>query len=81
MAVQSVLDISSEEGISDVSLGSPMSINQDSNDSAELSNLTNCSLSGSNGCATYSCTDDDDISNEVIIVFKRCKQYNPIDLI
>ncbi|XP_066594157.1 DNA polymerase iota-like [Prorops nasuta] len=48
VAVQSVLDISSEEGLSDISLGSPMSINQDSNDSIEQShsaNSTNVSIS------------------------------------
>ncbi|XP_043277886.1 DNA polymerase iota [Venturia canescens] len=36
VAVQSVLDISSEGGVSDTSIGSPMSTNQDSNDASEL---------------------------------------------
>lgn len=36
VAVQSVLDISSEGGASDTSIGSPMSTNQDSNDAIDL---------------------------------------------
>ncbi|XP_015584931.1 DNA polymerase iota [Cephus cinctus] len=72
VAVQSVLDISSEEGISDVSLGSPMSVNQDSNDAVEhpqsTANSANTSLSSSNLASvakTSQFTDDDDIPNEV----------------
>lgn len=47
VAVQSVLDISSEEGIAEVNLGSPMSINQDSNDSSDqtATSLMNTSAS------------------------------------
>lgn len=82
VAVQSVLDISSEEGISDVSLGSPMSINQDSNDSSEYSlsatSLTN-SLSGINGSpiskmtiGSNQCTEDD-VGSEVEPQLKKTK--------
>ena len=47
VAVQSVLDISSEEGILDSKIGSPMSTNQDSNDASDVSipNFENSLLS------------------------------------
>ena len=62
VAVQSVLDISSEEGISDVSLGSPMSINQDSNDGSAMS-TTSSPISKPVG-ANSPCADDD-LLNEI----------------
>ena len=62
VAVQSVLDISSEEGISDVSLGSPMSINQDSNDGSAMS-TTSSPISKPVG-GNSQCTDDD-LLNEI----------------
>nr|KAF7427678.1 hypothetical protein H0235_007372 [Vespula pensylvanica] len=82
VAVQSILDISSEEGICDISLGSPMSINQDSNDSSEHSlsatSLAN-SLSGINGSpiskltiGSNQCTEDDLLS-EVEPQLKKTK--------
>lgn len=82
VAVQSILDISSEEGICDISLGSPMSINQDSNDSSEHSlsatSLSN-SLSGINGSpiskltiSSSQCTEDDLLS-EVEPQLKKTK--------
>ncbi|XP_031831704.1 DNA polymerase iota [Nomia melanderi] len=60
VAVQSVLDISSEEGISDVSLGSPMSVNQDSNDGSAMS-TTSSPISKTVGAASQ-CADDDLLS-------------------
>ncbi|XP_043491792.1 DNA polymerase iota-like isoform X2 [Polistes fuscatus] len=82
VAVQSILDISSEEGICDISLGSPMSINQDSNDSSEHSlsatSLSN-SLPGINGSpiskltiSSSQCTEDDLLS-EVEPQLKKTK--------
>ncbi|KZC06606.1 PREDICTED: DNA polymerase iota [Dufourea novaeangliae] len=62
VAVQSVLDISSEEGISDVSLGSPMSINQDSNDGSAMS-TTSSPISKSVSAANQSA--DDDLLSEI----------------
>ena len=62
VAVQSVLDISSEEGISDVSLGSPMSINQDSNDGSAMSTASS-PISKPVG-ANSQCADDD-LLNEI----------------
>ncbi|XP_015185506.1 PREDICTED: DNA polymerase iota-like [Polistes dominula] len=83
VAVQSILDISSEEGICDISLGSPMSINQDSNDGSEHSvsatSLSNSSLSGINGSpiskltiSSNQCTEDDLLS-EVEPQLKKTK--------
>lgn len=68
VAVQSVLDISSEEGILDSKLGSPMSTNQDSNDASDCSlpNLENSLLSISSDSINSpkpmsdSCQQDDD---------------------
>lgn len=54
VAVQSVLDITSEEGISDVSLGSPMSINQDSNDGSDHSLSTGAM--NTSGPSSLSCS-------------------------
>ncbi|XP_014487412.1 PREDICTED: DNA polymerase iota [Dinoponera quadriceps] len=55
VAVQSVLDITSEEGISDVSLGSPMSINQDSNDGSDQSQSATNAMNTS-GPSSLSCS-------------------------
>lgn len=62
VAVQSVLDISSEEGVSDISLGSPMSTNQDSNDGSAMS-TTSSPISKPVGANNQSA--DDDILNEI----------------
>ncbi|XP_034177827.1 DNA polymerase iota [Osmia lignaria lignaria] len=62
VAVQSVLDISSEEGVSDISLGSPMSTNQDSNDGSAMS-TTSSPISKPVGANNQSV--DDDILNEI----------------
>lgn len=62
VAVQSVLDISSEEGISDINLGSPMSVNQDSNDGSAMS-TTSSPISKSIG--TNNQNTDDDLLNEI----------------
>ncbi|XP_050487830.1 DNA polymerase iota isoform X2 [Bombus vancouverensis nearcticus] len=62
VAVQSVLDISSEEGVSDINLGSPMSVNQDSNDGSTMS-TTSSPVSKSIGANNQSA--DDDVLNEI----------------
>lgn len=79
VAVDSVLDISSEEGIPEANLGSPMSINQDSNDSSDHSGLINMSasslscspISKSPGVANQSA--EDDLLNEVEPLPKKTK--------
>ncbi|KAG7202862.1 hypothetical protein KM043_010012 [Ampulex compressa] len=82
VAVQSVLDISSEEGISDVSLGSPMSINQDSNDGSDHSqsatNAMNTSTLSTNSSpiskpVTATQSTEDDLLNEIEPVPKKTK--------
>lgn len=73
VAVQSVLDISSDEGILDTKVGSPMSTNQDSNDASDCSlpNLENSLLSissdsmNSSKLAIDNCQqDDEDLPSE-----------------
>lgn len=81
VAVHSVLDISSEEGISELNLGSPMSINQDSNDSSDQSATSFMSTSTSSlpcspisklsGMANQNA--EDDLQNEVEPVPKKTK--------
>lgn len=84
VAVQSVLDITSEEGISDVSLGSPMSINQDSNDDSDHaqsatsamnisgpSSLLCSPMSKSSGVAGQNA--EDDVHNEIEPLQKKTK--------
>lgn len=67
VAVQSVLDISSEGGgVSDTSLGSPMSINQDSNDAQQVSSGSgitpgDCSKSS----FIFSNDQEEDVANEI----------------
>ncbi|XP_029164365.1 DNA polymerase iota [Nylanderia fulva] len=82
VAVHSVLDISSEEGIAEMNVGSPMSINQDSNDSSDqsatsLMNTSASSLSCSpisklSGIAASQNTEDD-LQNEVEPLPKKTK--------
>lgn len=77
VAVQSVLDISSDEGIFDTKVGSPMSTNQDSNDASDCSfaNLDNSLLSISSdsinspkphidNCQQQQQQDDEDLPSE-----------------
>lgn len=81
VAVQSVLDISSEEGISDVSLGSPMSINQDSNDGSDhsqttsLMNTSSSSISNSPNSKLYllNQNSEEDSQNEIEPLPKKTK--------
>ncbi|XP_012235758.1 DNA polymerase iota [Linepithema humile] len=81
VAVHSVLDISSEEGISEMNLGSPMSINQDSNDSSDQSATSFMSTSTSSlPCSPISKLSsmanqiaEDDLQNEVEPVPKKTK--------
>lgn len=83
VAVQSVLDITSEEGISDVSLGSPMSINQDSNDGSDHA-LSTASAMNTSGPSSLSCSptsktlsasqnSEDDLQSEVEPLQKKTK--------
>lgn len=84
VAVQSVLDITSEEGISDVNLGSPMSINQDSNDGSDQSQSA-MSVMNTSGPSSLSCSPisklqcmagqnaEDELQNEVEPLQKKTK--------
>ncbi|XP_012542654.1 DNA polymerase iota [Monomorium pharaonis] len=81
VAVHSVLDISSEEGIPEANQGSPMSINQDSNDSSDQSttmSLTNTAASSlscspiSKLCVTNQNAEDDP-QNEIEPLPKKTK--------
>lgn len=81
VAVHSVLDLTSEEGISDMNLGSPMSINQDSNDSSDQSATSLMSTSTSSlPCSPISKLSsmagqiaEDDLQSEVEPVPKKTK--------
>ncbi|KAL6258127.1 hypothetical protein P5V15_010046 [Pogonomyrmex californicus] len=80
VAVHSVLDISSEEGISEMNQGSPMSINQDSNDSLDQSATSIMSTATSSlSCSPISklCmasqNTEDDLQNEIEPLPKKTK--------
>ncbi|TGZ32408.1 DNA polymerase iota [Temnothorax longispinosus] len=80
VAVHSVLDISSEEGIPEANQGSPMSINQDSNDSSDqsaMSLMTTASSSFSCSPISKLCmasqNTEDDLQNEVEPLPKKTK--------
>ncbi|EZA59135.1 hypothetical protein DMN91_008352 [Ooceraea biroi] len=81
VAVHSVLDISSEEGISDTNLGSPMSINQDSNDGSDQSTTSLMSTSASSlSCSPISKLSsmasqnfEDDLQSEIEPLPKKTK--------
>lgn len=81
VAVHSVLDISSEEGITDMSVESPMSINQDSNDGSDHSTTSLMSTSASSlSCSPISKLStmanqslEDDLQGEVEPLPKKTK--------
>jgi len=81
VAVHSVLDITSEEGISDMNCGSPMSINQDSNDGSDQSTTSLMSTSASSlSCSPISKLPsminqnfEDDLQNDMEPLPKKTK--------
>ncbi|XP_011865797.1 PREDICTED: DNA polymerase iota [Vollenhovia emeryi] len=79
VAVHSILDISSEEGICEANQGSPMSISQDSNDSSDQSAMGLGTPTSSLSCSPISKlyvagqNAEDDLQNEVEPLPKKTK--------